>query len=165
MDVVGAVLLIHGERVKHEPGKTPLVAARLGEHRHIGRQLAAERGAGRLVVGERRREMIGQRTGPLEHLALVVGAVGDLEIGRDRACLRLGEAGAARLGEIAERQQFYAVAGRADFLVDLEAALQLGLDRRCRTDLRTTIFAAAARPRPQPFARRPRQATRRARGR
>ena len=59
VDVVGAVLLVIDEGVDDELRETPFVAARLGQHRHVGRQLAAERGARGLVVGERRREMIG----------------------------------------------------------------------------------------------------------
>src|SRR4029077_9836916 len=116
VDVVGAILLIIDEGVDDELREPPFVGARLGEHRHVGRQLAAERGACRLVVRERRREMVGKGAGPLEHLALVVGAVGHLILGRDRSGLSFGEAGATRIGEIAERQQFYAVAGGGNFL-------------------------------------------------
>ena len=106
-------------------GKPAFVAARLGQHRHIGRQGAAQRGARGLIVGERRREMIGQPARPLEHLALVVRTVGHLKSGRDRRRLRLGEAGAAGIGEVAERQKLQAVTGGADLAIDLEAALKL----------------------------------------
>ena len=125
MNVIGAVLLIHRERIKDEPRETALVAAGLGEIGHVRRQAAAERGASRLIVGERRREIVGDFAGPLEHLTLIIRAIGDLEGGRDRGGLSLAEAGTAGIGEIAERQQLEAVAGRADLAIDLEAALQL----------------------------------------
>ena len=69
--------------------------------------------------------MIGEAARPLEHFALVVRAVMDLELGRDSRRLRLGEARAAGIGEIAERQELEAVAGGADLAIDLEAALEL----------------------------------------
>ena len=75
--------------------------------------------------------MIGQGAGAgqadalvVENLALVVGIGRDLVAGRDRLGLRLGEAGTARLVQIVEGDVVEAVAGRADFLIDLEAALQ-----------------------------------------
>ena len=125
VDVVGAVLLVLGESIEDEPGKARFVAARLGEHRHVRRQAAAQRGARGLIVRERRREIIGDLAGALEHLALVVRPIGHLEAGGDRRRLRLGEARTAGIGKIAERQKLEAVTGRADLAVDLEAALQL----------------------------------------
>ena len=50
----------------------------------------------------------------------------------------VGEARAARFGKSAEGDAVQAVAGRADFLVDLKAVLQRGAVDRCRTALRTT---------------------------
>ena len=105
--------------------KAALEAARLGQHRHVRRQRAAVGVACRLIVGERRRKMIGEAARPLEHFALVVRAVLDLELGCDSRRLLLGEARAAGIGEVAERQELEAVAGGADLAIDLEAALEL----------------------------------------
>src|SRR5262249_56693160 len=76
------------------------------------------------VILERRRETVGRAGRTLGHLALVVELL-DLVLGRDRLDLRLGKAGAARLGEVAERHQLEAVTVLADVVIDLEAALQL----------------------------------------
>ncbi len=70
-------------------------------------------------------EGVGEPAGPLEHLALVVRTVSDLITGGDGLRLRLGESRTAFIGEIAEGDQLEAVTVRADFFVDLEAALQL----------------------------------------
>src|SRR6185437_7627964 len=125
VDVIWAAFLVLRERLEDEPGEAALVTARLGERRHVRRQSAAERRARRLIVRKRRWEIIGNLSGPLKHLALVVRAVGDLEARGDGRGLCLGEAGTARIGEVAERQKLEAVAGRADLAIDLEAALQL----------------------------------------
>ena len=125
MDIVRAVLLVHREGIEDEPGKAPLVAARLGEIGHVRRQLAAKRGARGLVVRERRRESIGNLARALKHLALVVRTVGHLESGGDGGGLRLGESRAVGIGQIAERQEFQAVAVRANLAIDLKPALQL----------------------------------------
>ena len=125
MDIVRAVLLVHREGVDDEPRKAPFVAARLGEVGHVGWQLAAERGAGGLVVRERRREGIGNLARSLKHLALIVRTVGDLERGGNGGGLRLGKGRPVGIGQIAERQEFEAVAVRANLAVNLEAALQL----------------------------------------
>ena len=58
--------------------------------------------------------------------------------GGDRLHLRFGETGSAGLVEIVERDAIEAVAGRADFLVDLKAALERPRGRRCRTGPGTT---------------------------
>ena len=70
--------------------------------------------------------MIGQPAGPLDLIALVVEVL-DLVFGRDRLGLRLGEAGAARVRQIAERQHLRRMAVGANLAVDLEAALELRL--------------------------------------
>ena len=81
--------------------------------------------------------MIGRPAGPLDLIALVVEVL-DLVFGRDRLGLRLGEAGAARVRQIAERHHLRRMAVRADFAVDLEAALEL----------RLVVFAERAGERP-----------------
>ena len=102
-----------------------LVAARLGEHRHVGRNAAAIRELRHLHIGEGLRKRIGRAAGALEHLAVVVGAVRHLELGGERLDLAFGEFGAARIGEVAEMHVLHGMAVRADLAVDLVAALKL----------------------------------------
>ena len=59
----------------------------------------------------------------LDRLALVVGTGDDVVAGGDRLHLRVGELRPARLRQGVEGDAIEAVTGRADFLVDLEAAL------------------------------------------
>ncbi len=126
MDVIGSLLLILREDIEDELREAALIGASLGQDRHVGRVGAAIGRARRLLIGERRREAVGGAARPVEHLALLVGAVLDL-IGRgQRGDLALRELWPARLGEIAKGDQARCVAGRADLLVDLIAALQLG---------------------------------------
>src|SRR5262249_30048856 len=113
------------EGVEYEPRKAALVLARLGEHRHIRRQGAAVGKACRLLVRERRRKMIGRPARALEHFALVVGAVLDLVLGRDRLDLRLGEVWSTLFAKSAERHQVEAVTDLANLAIDLESALKL----------------------------------------
>ena len=124
-DIVDARLLVLLERVKDEAGEADLVAARLGNHGKVRWQRAIETGASRLLVRIGGRNGIGKPRRPLEHLAAVVGAVSDAILARDGPCLRLGEAGPARLRQRAERHELHAVAGAAHLAIDLEAALQL----------------------------------------
>ena len=124
-DVVDAELLIRHEDVEHEPREAALVLARLGEHRHVGRQGAAIGEARRLrrsgtAAGNGRPAGPGARTFRPGRWAVL-----DLVFGRDRRDLGLGEFRPALLAEIAERQQREAVTGLADLVIDLEAALQL----------------------------------------
>ena len=128
VDIIGADFLVLHERhrVENEPRKAALIFARLGEQRHVGRRLAeSRRGRLRIGIGFGRREDVGGNAGALEYLALVVRrVVGDL-IGRSkRLDLPLAEAGAAGVGQRAERNA-ERVAGAADFVIDFEAALQL----------------------------------------
>src|SRR5262249_55946153 len=123
-DIVDAVLLVLAEDVEEKPGKPALVAARLGEHRHVGRQSATGHLARLRVVLERRRETVGRPAGAFHRLALVIGVL-DLVFGRDRLDLPRTESGTARLREIAEGQELEAVTVLADLTIDLEAALEL----------------------------------------
>ncbi len=123
--VVDAQFLIRNEHVDHEPGESALILARLGEHRHIGRQRPAVDETRRLLVGKWRRKVVSRPAGPLEHIALVVGAVLDLVFRRDRRDLRRGEFRSTLLAEIAERQQRETVTGLANVMIDLEPALEL----------------------------------------
>jgi hypothetical protein len=75
--------------------------------------------AGGGFVGERLLEAIGQTPRPLDGSA-VVADIGDLHLGRDALHLVLGQ---AELHQVAIGQQRQRMAGRADVLVDLEAAL------------------------------------------
>ena len=127
IDVVRAVLGILREYIEDEPGKAAFRCARLGQHRHVGRQAAAVRGARGIVVRERGRPGIGRPRRTLEHVAGVVRAVLHLVLRGERLDLRFGEFRAARLGEVAEGELFGGVAVRADFAEHLEAALQLRL--------------------------------------
>src|SRR6185437_15933764 len=105
------------------------VGPRLDDQRLVGRERAVERGARRLLVRERRDELVGRATRPLKHLARVVGTVGHL-LGRGkRLDLRFAitDAAARPVGaEVAVMQQVHRMAARADLLVDLEAALRCG---------------------------------------
>ena len=109
-----------------------------------GGSRAAIGGARRLLVRERRREIIGRPAGPLEHLALVVRAVLDLVVGGERRRLRLGIAGTAGIGEVAERDVVQASdrPSRLPCRPSGRAAASRG--RTCRTGRRTTISATAA---------------------
>ena len=57
--VVGALLLVLREQVEDEPGEAALIAARLDDHREVGRHRVVA-GARLVVVLERRREAVGQ---------------------------------------------------------------------------------------------------------
>src|SRR4029077_3608896 len=94
-----------------------------------------------LLVRERRREIVGGPARPLEHVAGVVRTVLDLVFGGESGRLRRRISGTAGFGEIAECDVGQAVTGRADFLVDLQAALQ-----------RSTIVLAKG-PRERPLLR------------
>src|SRR6266851_608319 len=86
-------------------------------------QSGVVRRARRLVVGERAGDRVGRPARPLKHLAAVVGPVGHLDLRSDAFDLVLA---VADLGEVAEREVLHRVAGGADLLVDLKAALQRG---------------------------------------
>src|SRR4029453_3027942 len=101
-----------------------LVGTRLGDQRQVRRRGAAVGRTGCVLVRERRREIVRRAAGPLEHVAGVVRAVLDLVFGGKGCRLRGGVAGAAGIGEVAEGDIGQAMAGRADFLVDLQTALQ-----------------------------------------
>ena len=92
--------------------------------------------------------MIGDTPVALDRLALVVDALLVLVFRRHRRRLRGREAGAARLRQVAERQQLHAVTLQADLAIDLEAALKLPL------------VVAAERTGERPFVRRRRSAIR-----
>ena len=128
VDVIDALLRVAGEgqRIEDEQREAALVGAGLGQHREVRRRLAAIGRGRRLVVGEGRREAIG-RTG--RTLLLGTGIVDFLDaVGLgERLDLPRGEARTAGLREVAEGDQTHGVAARADFLVDLEAALELRL--------------------------------------
>src|SRR5262249_44261173 len=120
-DIVWSLFLILREHVEYEPGETALVRARLRQSRHVGRRDTVHRLRGKLI-GEWRWEIIGQAAGALGGLPLVV-KIRDLGLGRDSRRLCFAEAGTARLREIAEGKHRHRMTDRADFLVDLEAAL------------------------------------------
>ena len=108
VDVVGADLLVLVERSasKMNQGKPRSYLRALASSAHVRRRLA-ERGRGGLVVGERvgRREDVGRRAGPLEHLALVVRlVVGDLVARRQRLDLIFAEAGTVGLARACGRE-------------------------------------------------------------
>src|SRR5215471_3368727 len=63
----------------------------------------------------------------LEHLALVVRAVGHLHLRSNLLDLLRRELGTARLAEIAIGQKPHRMAVGADLAIDLEAALELGV--------------------------------------
>ena len=77
---------------------------------------------GEMAVGPQQRRI----AGALDRLTLVVEIL-DLGLGRHRRRLRLRESGSARLRQIPESEHRYRMADCADFLVDLEATLQLCL--------------------------------------
>ena len=112
------MLLVLRERIEDEPGKAALVAARLGDDRHVGRRRAGE-------ADRWRRETVRWSAGALDRFALVIDAVLHLVLGRNRRRLRRRKIRSARLREIAKREQLHAVAGLADLAVDLVAALEL----------------------------------------
>ena len=115
---------VHREDVEDEAGKPALDGARLGDRREIRRRRTAVGVGGRLLVGERRREIVVRLARPLEHLALVVRTVLDLVLGRE--CLDLGIAVAERR-QVAEGDQVERMAVRADLRIDLQPALELRL--------------------------------------
>src|SRR5262249_9519737 len=137
-DVVDALLLVLREYVADPARKAALVAARLSNHRHIGRDGAVARPR-RLVVGKGRRGRVGGAAGAVRCLALIVGLALDLVFGGDGGRLRCGETGPTGSRERAERDQFDAVTDLADLAIDLEAALKL-----CAVEL-------AERPRERPL--------------
>src|SRR6202035_3278153 len=104
--------------------ETALIGTRLRDQRKVRRQTTAIGRARRLLVREWRGEIVRWPAGPVEHVAGIVRTVLDLVFGRERRRLRHRIAGAAGIGEIAERDVGQPVAVRADFLVDLQAALQ-----------------------------------------
>src|SRR5262249_41709627 len=71
------------------------------------------------------REMVGGPARPLEHIALIVGAVFDLVFRGNRRNFRSGEFRSTILAEVAKRQLGEAVAGLTHVVIDLEAALEL----------------------------------------
>src|SRR3546814_15124333 len=87
----------------------------------VRRRSAAVGRRRRLYIRERRREVVRGRARPLEHLALVIGAVGDGVLGGDRLHLVLG---VAEVGEVAEGDVLQRVAGRAHLAIDLQTALK-----------------------------------------
>ena len=103
--------------------------ARLGDQRQVRRQRAVLSGASLLVVLVRAEDGVRQQRRTLEHLALVVRAVGDLvwPLGSERLDRLFRELRTAGLREVAESTSLQAMAGRANLLVNLEAALQLSL--------------------------------------
>ena len=114
--------------------------ARLDDEREVGRQRAVLRRARLLVVLVGAEDRIGEAGQPVDGIALVVELARDLVGPADGQRLDggLGELRAARLGEIAEAHALQAVAGAADVLIDLEAALEL----------RLVVLAAETRKRP-----------------
>ena len=103
--------------------------ARLGDERQVGRQGTVLRGARLHVVLVGADDRIGEARQAVDGVALVVELARDLVRpgGGERLDRRLGEFRSARLGEIAEAHALQSVAGGADLLVDLKAALQLRL--------------------------------------
>src|SRR4029079_5182029 len=95
------------------------------ERRHIWRRNAMHRFC-RELVGEWWREIICQPAGTLGRRALVVKIL-NLGLGRYSRRLCFAEAGTAWLREIAEGNHRHGMTDCTDFLVDLEAALQLPL--------------------------------------
>ena len=124
-DVVRALLLVLGEDVEDEPGEAALVAARLGEVDMSGGGAVLVALAAAARWGTAAGNCPPGRPGRSNRSPWSFGPSLILYSGGDRCRLRLGEAGAARIGEIAERHQLQRVTGRADLFVDLEAALQL----------------------------------------
>ena len=125
-EVIDALLLVLREHVEHEPREAALIGARLGDHRKVRRQRAVIGKPCDLLVGERRREVVRRPTGPLDLASAIVDLL-ELVFGSNRRGLLGRVSEAFRIGEIAERQQAQAMAGRAHLAVDLEAALKLGL--------------------------------------
>ena len=125
-DVIRPMLLIRRERVEDEPGEAALIGARLGQRRHVRRRDTAVRRFRCKLVRERRREDVGRTAAALGGIALLVEVL-DAIRRRQRLDLRRVVTGPARVREIAEGDVIHRMAVRADFLVDLEAALQLAL--------------------------------------
>ena len=134
-------MLVAGQQ-RIDVGRAAL--ARLGDQRQVGRERVVVRGARGDLVGERRREVVGRQRLAGRWLAGVRVDRRDLDlpVGRDR--LHLGLV-VAELREVAERDELEGVAGRADLLVDLEAALELRACRTCRTGRRSRGAAPSAR--------------------
>jgi hypothetical protein len=118
------LFLILREHVAHPAREAALEAARFCDDGQVGRHGIVAR-ARCLLVGERRREVIGEPGGARLDLALIVGLGRDLVFGRNGRGLWDREAGSARLRQCAERHQLQAVTDLADFAVDLEPALEL----------------------------------------
>src|SRR5208283_4769980 len=94
--------------------------------RHIGRQGTERRHRG-LRIREVPRKIIRWTAWAFEHLAGIVGSVLDLVCGGERLHLRVREARAAGIGQIAESDQFERVAVGTNLLIDLKTALKLRL--------------------------------------
>ncbi len=124
MDVVRSILGILRENVEDEGRKAAFDAARLGNQREVRRCGAIVGGSSRFLVRERRRE-------------IVRGMPGRSNISPSRSVRPRSSYSAAKrlhllfgIAEILERaegHQIHRMTGRADFLVDLQAALQLAL--------------------------------------
>src|SRR5262249_59428028 len=81
---------------------------------------------GREFIRERRRESICETTEAFSWFTLIVKIL-DLILRGNCRCLRFREARTTWIGQVAESQHLYRVADLADFLVNLEAALELSL--------------------------------------
>src|SRR5262245_3904131 len=124
-DIVRPLLLVLRDRIEHPPGETALKRAGLREGRHVGRRNAVYC-LGREFIRERRRESIGETTGAFSWFTLIVEIL-DLILRGNCRSLRFREARTTWIGQVAESQHLYRVADLADFLVNLEAALELSL--------------------------------------
>ena len=96
------------------------VLARFDQQALIRRRGTVVGGAGGFLIGVGAGEFIRRQAGTVEHLTRVVRAVMDLVAGREGLHFRRTETDILKR---AERHAFQAVAGRADFLVHLQAAL------------------------------------------
>src|SRR5262249_52557313 len=81
--------------------------------------------AGGLIIGERRRERIGEAAGAILDVALLVGLAFDLVFGGDGGRLRGRENPSTRIRQRAGGDQFQGVTHLADLALDLEATLEL----------------------------------------
>ena len=145
-DVVGALLLILREQVEDEAREAARIAARLGEHRHVGRlgRKGADHGLRSATGSDRPRSIC------------TVAASAAACAGRI--------ARAAGIREIAEGDQRQAVTVRADVVIDLEAALELpgivGAERARERPVQLGRRGGVLRRRPaRPAPRRRRRAT------
>ncbi len=104
--------------------------------------------------------MVGGPARPLEHIALIIGAVLDLVFRRNRCNFRRGKFRSALLAEITKRQQREAMAGLANVMIDLEAALKLAaielserarkrpcIARRLQVSMHVSMLLGRSRPR------------------